>query len=135
VPELHAFEYALIRVVPRVERGECLNAGVLVICRGLRYLGARIELDRGRLRALAPFVATETVDAIAAKLTQIERICAGDPSAGPIAQLSLGERWHWLTAPSSTIIQTGPVHTGLSDDPAATLDHLFQLQVALPPPE
>ncbi|GIW04857.1 MAG: hypothetical protein KatS3mg059_1477 [Thermomicrobiales bacterium] len=126
------FEYALIRVVPRVERGECLNAGVMLFCRPRRFLGARIALDRARLQALAPYLDRETIEEIEAQLALIPRVCAGDPAAGPIALLTLSERWHWLSAPSSTIVQPSPVHTGLCDDPEAELDDLFRDLVLLP---
>jgi len=129
------FEYTIVRVVPRVERGECLNAGVILICRPRRFLGARVALDRDRLLALAPYLDQATVEQIEAHLALIPRICAGDPTAGPIARLSLGERWHWLSAPASTIVQPSPVHTGLCDDPEAELEDLFNDLVALPAPE
>ena len=92
MPERVAFEYALVRVVPRVERGECLNAGVIVVCRAHRFLDARVGLDRARLRALAPYLDDDTVARIEAQLLLIPRLCAGDPAAGPIAALGLGER-------------------------------------------
>jgi hypothetical protein len=132
VPERVAFEYALIRIVPRVERGESLNAGVMLICRPRRFLQARIELDRSRLRAFAPYVDDESIAGVERQLDSIVAIAAGDPAGGPIAALSLSERWHWLTAPASTIVQPGPVHTGLCSDPAACLDHLFATLVAVP---
>jgi Protein of unknown function (DUF3037) len=116
------FQYAIVRVVPRVERGECFNAGVVLLCRPRRFLGSRTFLDEGRLRALAPDVDPALVRA---HLAAIDRIVAGDPSAGPIARLTRPERFHWLVAPSSTIIQTSEVHTGLCEDPAAELEHLF----------
>ena len=119
----HPFQYAIVRVVPRVERGECLNAGVVLLCRPRRFLAARVALDHGRLAALAPGVDPATIET---HLTAIERIAAGDPSAGPIAQLGQGERFHWLVAPSSTVIQPSEVHTGLCDDPAAELEHLME---------
>jgi hypothetical protein len=119
----HPFQYAIVRVVPRVERGECLNAGVVLLCRPTRFLAARVGLDEARLRALAPDVDLAT---IREHLAAIERVAAGDPQAGPIARLGQGERFHWLVAPSSTVIQPSEVHTGLSDDPAAELDHLFE---------
>lgn len=128
------FEYALIRVVPRVERGECLNAGVILFCRPRRYLGARIALDRARLQALAPYLDQDTIEEIEAQLALIPHICAGDPAAGPIARLTLSERWHWLSAPSSTIVQLSPVHTGLCDDPEAEIEDLFRDLVLLPEP-
>ena len=117
------FQYAVVRVVPRVERGETLNAGVIVLSRPRRFLRARVSLDEARLRAIAPDADPAT---ILPHLAAIERIAAGDPSAGPIARLSIAERFHWLTAPSSTVIQPSEVHTGLCDDPAAELDHLFE---------
>ena len=119
----HAFQYAVIRVVPRVERGESLNAGVILLCRPKRFLAARVGLDAARLRALAPDVDPATIET---HLAAIERIAAGDRSAGPIAALGRGERFHWLVAPSSTVIQPSEVHTGLCGDPAATLERLYQ---------
>ena len=119
----HAFQYAVIRVVPRVERGESLNAGVILLCRPKRFLAARVGLDAARLRALAPDVDPATIET---HLAAIERIAAGDRSAGPIAALGQGERFHWLVAPSSTVIQPSEVHTGVCDDPAEELDHLFE---------
>ena len=116
------FQYAIIRVVPRVERGELLNAGVVLLCRPRRFLAARVGLDRARLHALAPDVDAGTIET---HLAAIERIARGDADAGPIAALGQGERFHWLVAPSSTVIQPSEVHTGLCDDPAAELDHLF----------
>ena len=116
------FEYAIVRVVPRVERGEMFNAGIVLHSRPRRFLAARIELDREVLRSLAPDCdPAEVLD----HLEAIPRIAAGDPAAGPIARLSRPERFHWLVAPSSTIVQPSAVHTGLTDDPAATLEHLF----------
>jgi len=118
-----AFQYAIIRVVPRVERGECLNAGVVLLCRSRRFLAARVGLDVARLHALAPDVDPATIEE---HLAAIERVAAGDPEAGPIARLGQGERFHWLVAPSSTVIQPSEVHTGLTDDPILELDHLFE---------
>jgi hypothetical protein len=117
------FQYAVIRVVPRVERGECLNAGVVLLCRPRRFLAARVGLDRERLRALAPAVDPATIET---HLAAIERIAAGDPAGGAIARLGQGERFHWLVAPASTVIQPSEVHTGLCEDPAAELEHLFE---------
>ena len=117
----NAFQYAIVRVLPRVERGECLNVGVVLLCRAQRYLGARIALDERRLAAFAPDLDPAS---IRPHLAAIERIAAGDPEAGPIARLGQAERFHWLVAPSSTIIQPSEVHTGLCKDPAAELDHL-----------
>ena len=124
VPEArHQFQYAVVRDVPRVERGESMNAGVILLCRPRRFLAARVGLDEERLRALAPDVDTAT---IRAHLAAVERIAAGDASAGPMARLGIGERFHWLVAPSSTVIQPSEVHTGVCDDPAVELDHLFE---------
>jgi len=119
------FEYALVRVVPRVERGELLNAGVIVYSKTYRYLRAKIELDERRLLALDPAV---DLDAVRAALSAFERAC----SEGPLAERPLGERFRWLTAPRSAIVQPGPVHGGVTDDPAAELDRLFACLVAVP---
>lgn len=125
-PPRNVYLYAIVRVVPSVERGECLNAGVVLLCRSLGYLGAHISLDEARLRSFAP----DTDPAVVRPhLDAIERIAHGDPAGGPIARLSIGERFHWLVAPSSTIIQPSAVHTGLTDDPAAELDRLVEVLV------
>ncbi len=121
MPDLCSFDYAVVRVVPRVEREEFLNAGVILYCRELRYLAARISLDLARLGALAPEV---DADIVQANLALIPRICAGGPDAGPLSQLSQVERFRWLTAPHSTMIQTSPVHPGLCADPEHTLSAL-----------
>ena len=121
------FQYAIVRVVPRVERGECINAGVVLFCRPRRFLAAAVRLDEERLHALAP---DADLPAIRAHLDAFARVAAGDPAAGPIAELPASERFHWLVAPSSTIIQCSPVHTGLSDDPAGELRHLVARLVA-----
>jgi len=130
-PARHPFAYAIVRVVPRVERGEAMNAGIILLCRPKRFLGARVALDEDRLRALDP--ACDPAD-VRMHLEGIERIAAGDPAGGPIAALTQAERYHWLVAPSSTIIQPGEAHTGLTDDPAATLGHLFTTLVLTPGP-
>jgi hypothetical protein len=127
VPGPSPFSYAIYRVVPRVERGEAINAGVVVFCRPLQYLAARTTVDAPRLRALWPDV---DVDLVRAHLNAIERIAAGEKDAGPIAQLDVTERFHWLVAPSSTIIQPSAVHTGLGGDPDEQLDKLFRSLVA-----
>jgi hypothetical protein len=111
-----------VRVIPRVERGECLNAGVVLFCRPRRFLAACVELDEARLRALAPDV---DLAAVRGHLDALCRIAAGDPAAGPIAALPPSERFHWIVAPASTIIQCSPVHTGLTDDPARELERLL----------
>ena len=120
------FEYAIVRVVPRVERGEAFNAGIVLHSRPHRYLGARTELDESVLAALSPDCDPETIHE---HLALIDRIAAGDADAGPIAALSAPERFHWLVSPSSTMIQPSPVHTGLTADAATTLDHLFRTLV------
>ena len=123
------FSYAVLRVVPRVERGERLNAGVVVFCRPLRYLAARTYLDKRRLAALWPDLDPESVRP---HLRAIERVAAGDPEAGPIAALDETARFHWLVSPSSTIIQPSRVHTGLCAEPAPQLDRLFESLVLVP---
>jgi hypothetical protein len=122
VTATEVFEYALIRVVPRVERGEAINAGVIVYSQQHRYLAARIELDEDRLLVLDPGV---DLSAVRASLAAFTKAC----TEGPLAGRPLGERFRWLTAPRSTIVQPGPVHTGLTTDPAAELDHLFDTLV------
>jgi hypothetical protein len=116
-----SFDYAILRVVPRVERQEFMNAGVLVFCLEKRYLAARIRLDRDRLKAMWPDADS---DLVSRHLEAVERICAGDQTAGPIALLPLRERFHWLVSPRSTIIQPSPVHTGLCDETDQLLDRL-----------
>jgi Protein of unknown function (DUF3037) len=122
-----SFQYALLRVVPRVDRGECLNAGVVLFARTERFLRARVALDATRLAAVHPGADSGV---LARHLDARARVAAGDPAAGPIARLSQSERFNWLVAPSSTAIQPSPVHTGLCADPAATLDELFERLVA-----
>jgi hypothetical protein len=116
-----SFDYAAIRVVPRVERQEFINAGVVVFCLEKRYLAARTYLDEKRLKALWPDI---DVELVREHLEAIPRICAGDPEAGPIARLSHRERFHWLTSPRSTIIQPSPVHTGLCENTGDLLERL-----------
>jgi hypothetical protein len=115
------YQYAIVRVVPHVERGERINAGVVLLCRSRGYIGAATFLDEERLRALAP---DADPAAIRAHLDAIERVASGDPAGGPIARSSIAERFHWLVAPASTIIQPSAVHTGLTDDPGAELERL-----------
>ncbi len=121
------FQYAVIRVVPRVEREEFINAGVVVFCRTRRYLQARTGLDRSRLFALAP---DADAPAIELQLGALERVAAGDPQAGPIAALPQSERFHWLAAPSSTVLQSSQIHSGICGAPEPTLDALFAKLVA-----
>jgi hypothetical protein len=122
----HVFEYAVLRVVPRVDRGESMNAGVLLYCRPLDYLGSRIFLDVDRLRALDPAADPAAVERA---LRAAADICGGDPDAGPPAREDPGRRFRWLTAPRSTVVQPGPVHTGLTSDPDADADRLLRLLV------
>jgi Protein of unknown function (DUF3037) len=129
MPARTSFEYAVIRVVPRVERGELVNAGVILFCLEQDFLQARVEVNEPRLRALWPDVDLELVRQ---HLEAIPRICAGSPDAGPIGKLSLRERFHWLVAPRSTIIQVSPVHAGLCERPERALDELFEQAVRLP---
>jgi hypothetical protein len=117
-----AFQYAVVRVVPAIERQEFVNVGVIVFCRTRGYLAARIQIDEARLKALAPGI---DLPALREHLQCRVQIAAGDPEAGPIAALPQSERFHWLVAPSSTVIQTSSVHSGLCEDPEATLDHLM----------
>ena len=124
------FAYAIVRVVPRVERGERLNAGIVLLCRPRRFLGAETRLDEARLHSLDPGC---DIEEVRAHLDLIKRIAACDPGAGPIAALAPAERFHWLVAPSSTVIQPSSVHAGLTADPAATLDHLVRTLVGATP--
>lgn len=128
MPEPAAFDYAVVRVVPRVEREEFVNAGVILCCPARGFLGARVGLPRERLRALAPEL---DLDEVGRQLAAIPVICAGGEEAGPIGRLSLRERFHWLVSPSSTIIQPSPTHAGLCKDPQAELDHLFETMVRM----
>ncbi|WP_369215592.1 DUF3037 domain-containing protein [Streptomyces flavofungini] len=120
------FEYALVRVVPRVERGERFNAGVVVYCRAKSYVAARTHLDEAKLLALDP---AADVAGIRAALGAVERICEGGAAAGQAARDDAGRRFRWLIAPRSTVVQPGPVHTGLTADPAAETDRLLGLLV------
>ena len=121
-----SYDYAVVRVVPRVDREEFLNAGVIMSCPARDFLDARIDLDEARLLALD---ATVDVEAVRKNLASIPIICAGGPDAGPIGKLSPRERFHWLTAPRSTIIQTSRVHTGRCTSPGDVLEHLLNVMV------
>ena len=125
----HAFDYAVVRVVPRVDRGEFVNAGVILFCSSAAYLDARIHLDHERLKALAPSIDCAIIDAY---LEAIPKICAGGGEAGSIGQLPQRARFHWLVAPRSTIIQTSPVHSGVHHDLDAALNNLFEKLVRPP---
>jgi hypothetical protein len=116
-----SFDYAIVRVVPRVEREEFVNAGVVLFCLEQRYLEARMHVEEARLKALWPEI---HLDRVRQQLAAFSAVCRGDAEAGPIAKLSQRERFHWLVAPRSTMIQLSAVHTGVTDDPAQTLDQL-----------
>ena len=126
MPTTSTYDYAVIRVVPRVERGEFVNAGIILACPSRRFLEARIELDAALLQALEPGFDLEP---ISAALASIPRVCAGGPAAGAIGKLSLRERFDWLVAPRSASVQTSPVHTGRCADLDAALDHLLRTMV------
>jgi hypothetical protein len=123
VRELCSFDYAVVRVVPRVERGEFVNAGVILFCSTAAFLDARIELNRDRLRALAPEIDVATVES---HLAVIPRVCAGGKEAGPIGELPQRARFHWLVAPRSTVIQMSPVHSGVHHDLPKAMESLLQ---------
>ncbi|HSZ10425.1 MAG TPA: DUF3037 domain-containing protein [Steroidobacteraceae bacterium] len=123
---LRTYDYAVVRVVPRVERGEFVNAGIILSCDAERILQARIELDESTLRAIDAHVDMELVRGV---LATIPMICEGGEAAGDIGKMSARERFHWLVAPRSTIVQTSPVHTGQCADPDAALEHLMRTMV------
>jgi len=129
LPPPSTYDYAVVRVVPRVERGEFVNAGIVLACASRGFLKARIELDEHRLLALDP---AADVEAIRGALAAIPVVCAGGAAAGAIGRLSLRERFDWLVAPRSTSVQTSPVHSGRCDDLDATLEHLLARMVRLP---
>lgn len=124
--EKHLFEYAVIRVVPRVERGEFLNVGVIVYCHSKRFLRALCTLDKAKLRTLDAELDLDTLERY---LQVFGLVCKGGPEGGTIGQMTISERFHWLTATRSTIIQTSPVHLGLAVDPEEALNKLFEQQV------
>jgi hypothetical protein len=126
VPAQSSFDYAVLRVVPRVERGEFVNVGAIVFCRTRRYLESRVHLDPQRLAALDPSL---DITAVEERLEFIRLVCAGGGAAGPIGDLSQAERFHWLVSPRSTVVQTSPVHTGLCDDPDAALEEILETMV------
>jgi hypothetical protein len=126
VRALHTYDYAIVRVVPRVERGEFVNAGIILSCDIERILEARIELDE---KALLGLDADVDLDMVRSILATIPAICGGGSGAGPIGRLSARERFHWLVAPKSTIVQTSPVHTGQCPDPREALEHLMDRMI------
>ena len=122
----NSYDYALIRLVPSVERGECLNVGVILFCRTLGFLGARIHLNATRALALSPDL---DLAAIQQQLDSMMLIGKGGPEAGDLGKMSQSERFHWLVSPRSTVIQISPVHEGVGDDPEAALEHLLKTMV------
>ncbi len=126
MPAPSSYDYAVIRLVPSVERGECINVGVILYCRTRRFLGVHIQLDPQRVLALAPDL---DLAAIREHLDTLMLISSGDPTVGSLSQLSQPERFHWLVSPRSTIIQISPVHSGLCTDPEAALQHLLKKMV------
>jgi hypothetical protein len=127
-----AFQYALWRVVPDLERGEALNVGIVLFCRRRGFLAARAYVDEPRLEALAGGWAPVDIEALRRHLDGLVRTAKGDPAAGAVATLPPSDRFGWLTATSSTIVQPSPIHTGLCDDPQALLDRLFARLVLQP---
>ena len=123
MPAEHTYDYAIIRVVPRVERGEAINVGVILSCPALEFLDARVELDAARVLALDPAL---DLDSLRAHLETIPRVCRGGADAGPIGELPQRQRWHWLVSPRSTMIQMSSVHTGRTSDPAAALEQAIK---------
>ena len=130
MPARCSFDYAVIRVVPRVEREEFVNAGVILFCLERDFLAARVELDRQRVRALFPGTDLQLVEE---HLAALARVAEGGAGSGPIGRLSLRERFHWLVAPRSTVIQVGPVHSGVCDDPDRAIEKLLDRMVRPPP--
>ncbi len=129
MPARSAFQYAILRIVPSIERGECLNVGVALLCPQRQFVGALVALDEARLAVLAPDLDPAEVRPA---LEALVAVAEGDPAAGPLARLSPSERFGWLAAPASTIIQPSAIHTGMSEDPAETLEHLFASLVLTP---
>ena len=129
MPALLSFDYALLRVVPRVEREEFVNAGVVLFCRERDFLAARVELDRARVLALLPGADMALIEE---HLLAVPRIAAGGLDSGPIGRLSQRERFHWLVAPRSTVLQLSPVHSGLCEAPDEALKQLFERMVRVP---
>lgn len=132
MPDLYTYNYAVIRVVPRVEREEFVNVGVIISCPAKKFLEASIEIDEYRLMALDPSL---DLDSLKSHLTVIPKICAGGEQSGPIGGLSQRERFHWLCAPRSTMIQVSAVHSGLCEKPESELKHLMDSMVRLPKPK
>lgn len=132
MPDSHAFDYAVLRLAPHVEREEFINVGVILFCRTLRFLDCRVHLDENRLAALAPGFDGAAAQA---QLDLTPLLCAGGPAAGPIGEMEQAERFRWLTSPRSTVLQVSPVHPGICVDPEAALEDLFRRLVVAPPLE
>jgi hypothetical protein len=129
MPGKQLFEYAVIRVVPRVEREEFMNVGVIVYCRDLKFLQIKYDLNSARLLAFAPGIQLSELEQ---RLKAFDRVCCGKPDGGPIGELPLASRFRWLTAARSTIVQTSPVHPGLTDDPSQAVNRLYEQLVVVP---
>jgi hypothetical protein len=123
MPTTSSYNYAIIRIVPLVERGECINIGVILFCRTQRFLDMLIHFDQQRVSTFAP---TLDLSLVQQQIEALVRVCRGGDGSGPIGQLSQAERFHWLVSPRSTIIQASPVHCGTCSDPASTLQKLLQ---------
>ena len=126
MPGEYTYDYAIIRVVPRVDRGEQMNVGIILSCVDSDFLDIRIALDETRLRALD---LTADLESIQAGLTTLKAVCTGGPEAGPVGELPPRARFRWMVSPRSTVVQTSPVHTGRTDNPQAALQHLFETTV------
>jgi hypothetical protein len=126
VPGEYTYDYAIIRVVPRVDRGEQMNVGIILSCVDSDFLDIRIALDETRLRALD---LTADLESVQAGLTTLKAVCAGGPEGGPVGELPPRARFRWMVSPRSTVVQTSPVHTGRTDNPQAALQHLFETMV------
>jgi len=122
----YTYDYAIIRIVPRVDRGEQMNVGVILSCVDSDFIDIRIALDESRLRALDP---TADLESVNAGLTMLKAVCAGGSAAGPVGELPARARFRWMVSPRSTVVQTSPVHTGRTDNPQAALQHLFETMV------
>ena len=123
MPAISSYDYAIIRLVPAVERGECINVGIILFCRTRRFMAARIHIDEARIHAFAPNL---DLKAVQTQLDHLLLVCSGQEGSGPIGQLSQSERFHWLVSPRSSIIQTSPVHSGLCQQPESALSSLLQ---------
>ena len=126
MPGSYTYDYAIIRIVPRVDRGEQINVGIVLSCVDSDFIQMRIHLDEARLRAIAPDV---DLDGIKAALATLEAVCKGGPEAGPVGEFPARGRFRWMVSPRSTVVQPSSVHTGRTDDPTAALDHLFKSMV------